>query len=122
MDLEALAAAVHQALESHPLEPDQGYASEVRDAGLEYTLASQAAGETWKAAASRVPISTTTLSKWVRRSERRPGGEALQLVPVELSDPSPARSSSHPVLVSPAGYRLEGLCVTDAVSALRALA
>ena len=122
MDLEALAAAVHQALESHPLEPDQGYAPEVREAGLAYTRACRAAGETWVATARRVPISTTTLSKWMRRSEAPREGRALQLVPVVVSEPVPPVGASHPVLVSPSGFRLEGLCVTDAVAALQALA
>jgi hypothetical protein len=122
MDLEALASAVHQALETHPPHPDGGYPSEVMEAGLAYARASRAAGESWRIAASRVPISTTTLGKWVRRATTPSNDKALQLVPVVLDEVAPPLCPSHPVLVSPSGFRLEGLCVTDAVAALRALA
>ncbi len=122
MDLEALAAAVHDAVVEHPLQPDGGYALEVREAGAAYARASREAGETWAATAKRVPISTTTLSKWLRRSEASQAAQALQLVPVVVSDPGPPFGSGLPVLVSPSGFRLEGLCVADAVAAFRALA
>jgi hypothetical protein len=122
MDLEELAAAVHHAVETHPPRPDGGYPAEVKEAGLTYARASRAAGESWRIAASRVPISTTTLGKWVRRAATPSSGAALQLVPVEVSDPGLPLGSSHPVLVSPSGFRLEGLCVGDAVAALQALA
>lgn len=121
MDLEALATAVHQALEAHPPRPDGGYATEVREAGLAYARACRASGETWRAAADRVPISTTTLGKWIRGAAAPSNDEPLQLVPVEVCSPVTPRASSRPVLVSPAGFRLEGLCVTDAVAALRTL-
>ena len=123
MEIESLTAAVHEALEAHPLQADAGYAPEVKEAGIAYARHCRAAGEIQTAIGSRVPVSHTTLRKWLVAGAAESKGPALRLVPVEVDDEkvSSCPSPSRPVLVSPGGYRLEGLGLDDAVRALRSL-
>jgi hypothetical protein len=65
--------------------------------------------------ASAIGLSETTLSKWLS-----PGGGPGELRPVRVSaDVASGRTSL--VVVTPEGYRLEGLSVDEAVDVLRRL-
>jgi len=120
MEIERLAAAVHRAVVTqHPLE-DGSYPPAVRTAATRYTLACRSCGETWAALGERVPISVATLRKWALSSEAADVAPT-QMVRVEVPSPERLGVLDRPVLVSPAGFRIEGLSVEGAVLALRML-
>lgn len=77
------------------------YSRELRLAAVLYLKRRKRAGATLHDVASELGVSGWSLSRWARDSEKRAG-----LVPVELSEREERTSL---VLVTPRGYRIEGL-------------
>ena len=106
----------------------------------DYARKARAAGATCDEIAASLDVSPNSIARWSRAPERR-GDVRDGFVPVELEarddettslpqsiaplSTLPAngrgRADSTLVVVSPAGYRLEGLNATDAVPLFRAL-
>ena len=89
----------------------------VRARVLAYTRRQRAAGASWQTVASAVGVSASALKNWSRLAP-----PAHRLVPVVVSPAGTEPSSSVLAIVSPAGYRVEGLDVATATALLRALA
>ena len=89
----------------------------VRARVLAYTRRQRAAGASWQTVASAVGVSASALKNWSRLAL-----PARRLVPVVVSPAGTEPSSSVLAIVSPAGYRVEGLDVATATALLRALA
>ena len=77
------------------------YSRELRLEAVSYLNRRKRAGATLRDVAAELGVSGWSLSRWVRDSEKRAG-----LVPVELSE---REERTSPILVTPRGYRIEGL-------------
>ena len=77
------------------------YSRELRLDAVGYLKRRKRAGGTLKEAASELGVSGWSLLRWVRDSETRPG-----LVPVEVEQSEETMTLT---LVTPVGYRIEGL-------------
>jgi transposase-like protein len=89
---------------------------EVRQILVAYALEQRERGQSWSAIAKALGVSSSGLIRWSKRRIVRCEGP----VPVEVRVAEP--SEGLPVtLVSPAGYRIEGLGVSEALAALREL-
>ena len=89
------------------------YPETLRDAVVRYARGGREEGESVRAIAGRLGVPVPTLSLWLAESRNgcfRPvrvaGGEGVRTVPA---------------LISPEGYRVEGLALADLVAVLRAL-
>jgi len=86
-----------------------------------YARRRHAAGWTWEDVARELGVACSALRRWVEAGEEeRPGA----LVPVSvrgLAIPGSGRTGSTLTLVSPAGYRLEGLDLASAAKLLEEL-
>ena len=89
----------------------------VRARVLAYTRRQRAAGTSWQTVASAVGVSASALKNWSRLAP-----PARRLVPVVVSPAGTEPSPTGLAIVSPAGYRVEGLDVATATALLRALA
>src|SRR5438045_1385790 len=89
----------------------------VRARVLAYTRRQRAAGASWQTVASAVGVSASALKNWSRLTP-----PARRLVPVVVSPVGTEPSSSVLAIVSPAGYRVEGLDVATYVLAVARLA
>ena len=88
----------------------------LRERVVTFARQRQQAGEAVMRIAEQLGLSPSGLSRWL------PPGEA-KLRPVRIAEkPAPALSQSLLVLVTPSGYRLEGLDADSAVDVLRRLA
>jgi hypothetical protein len=87
----------------------------VRARVLAYTGRQRALGYSWARIAHRVGLSVGSLRNWARTPP-----PAQQLVRVAVTA-GPERSTPTLVVVSPGGYRLEGLDLATATAVLRAL-
>jgi hypothetical protein len=87
----------------------------VRARVLAYTRGQRAAGRSWTWIARRVGLSAGSLKNWSRTSP-----PARTLVPVAVAATAPMPSPPL-VVVSPGGYRVEGLDLPTASALLRAL-
>lgn len=95
---------------------------------VRYLAEAQRAGRTMKEVAKELRVSEPTLQAW-RRGEwkRREAAPAPKLVPVGVREekvlPEPQAAARQPVtVVSPQGWRVEGLRLEDAAELLRRLA
>jgi hypothetical protein len=92
----------------------------VRTRVLAYTRRQRAAGESWTRVARTVGLSIGSLKNWSRLP-----AVARTLVPVAVAAPAgvapPAVPAAALVVVSPGGYRVEGLDLATASALLRAL-
>ena len=79
-----------------------------------YARRERAAGQSWHRIARAVGVSAGSLQNWVGTP-----APARTLVPVAVA--APAVPASPFVVVSPGGYRLEGLDLPTATALLRAL-
>ena len=118
--------SVRSLLKSHRARASsEGYPAEVRSRVGSYAAARRADGHRVSAIALDLGISTTSITKWASAVIRPPPLQ-LQLVPVEVVPdvlaapalPAPitqrasaASASCSPTLVSPRGFRVEGLDV-----------
>ena len=89
---------------------------EVREVLVAYALEQRERGRSWSAIAKGLGVSSSGLIRWSQRAVARCEGA----VPVEVRVEG-ARGGTAVTLVSPAGYRIEGLGVSEALAALREL-
>jgi transposase-like protein len=89
---------------------------EVREVLVACALEQRERGKSWAAIAEALGVSSSGLIRWSKRRIARCEGA----VPVEVRVEAPSNGSSV-TLVSPAGYRVEGLGVSEAVAMLREL-
>jgi transposase len=97
---------------------------------VRYLAQAQQKGETLKSVVQRLGVSEPTLQAW--RRGQTPGGKAVHreptaaaLVPVVVHEPKAAQPSAVATtlaVVSPQGWRVEGVGVEEAVQLLRRLA
>ena len=73
-------------------------------------------GHTVGAVASAIGLSESTLGRWLSAQEQSAG-----IRPVRVAGEARGIESGAVVIVTPAGYRLEGLSLDDAVNVLRRL-
>jgi hypothetical protein len=90
--------------------------AEVRELLVGYALEQRKRGRSWAAIGEALGVSSSGLIRWSQRSVTRREGA----VPVELRVEEPSDGTGV-TLVSPAGYRVEGLGVSDALVVLREL-
>jgi hypothetical protein len=79
--------------------------------------AGRAAGRSMTSLARELGVSAPTLIQWVRQPARRPW-RPVTVAPPSASEAPPMR----PVLVTPHGFRVEGLDVAGVVAVLQSLA
>lgn len=92
------------------------YPADLKRRVTAYALRQRDAGATYEAIAETLGLAFETVRRWcmaVTPSDERPP----MLVPVEVV----AEARSPVTIISPSGYRLEGLEPAEAVAALRAL-
>ncbi len=106
--------------------PGKYYPDELRTRIAAWARRRIARGESVSGSALALALDRRTLSTWLQRRGGDAGREREQveptgtaLVPVEIVEALPAPTTI--TLVSPSGYRLEGLTVDDAVRALARL-
>jgi hypothetical protein len=110
--------------------PGRGYPDELKARMLAWARRRVAEGDSVNASASALELHPRTLGAWLgsRRGRTAPvrsrpdpvARTSVSLVPVEVVATSTSVEPSI-ALVSPSGYRLEGLTVDDAVRALARL-
>ena len=76
---------------------------------VEYARAQRACGKSWKTIAGEVGLSASGLQRWLR--------EAPHLAQVKIV-PDRERDAREVSLISPRGYRIEGLTLDQALHAL----
>jgi AraC-like DNA-binding protein len=85
----------------------------VRERVLEYAFAERAEDKSWATLARELGLSSSTLQRWASGASRRPAPlRRVRVVGERRSEPPRV------VLVSPAGYRLEGLDPEQALAML----
>lgn len=98
---------------SVPTRRKRRYSQAERDAILQHARRMRAEGMKMAAVVSELGISTLTLSRWLKAANPAPA-----FLPVQVVAPDPvANVPANLTLVTPAGYRVEGLTV-DALVAL----
>ncbi len=105
-----------------PASRQQGWPVELRRRIARHAVVRHDGGEGWRTIGESLGLCRTTIRSWVRALEET--AEPTELVPVVVTPtapPRPTRASSHVVLVSPRGYRIEGLDPDMAVDALERL-
>ena len=90
------------------------YQVELRERVVAHTKSAMASGETLQSIARCLGIATETLRRWMR-----PAGDGVALRPVMVA--APERSSGC-VIITPGGYRVEGLSADEAARILAMLA
>lgn len=93
------------------------YGEALRQRAVEFVAKARAQGMSVNACAKLLGVSDKTLYGW-RRAER---AGAAGFRRVEVSSPPWSQSDSTPVLISPSGWRLEGLEAEQLVALLRCL-
>jgi hypothetical protein len=93
------------------------YSPELRELGRECAGLVMAAGGSRRQAASELGVSEATLVRWLRKDVAAVRGGLCEVVVADRS-----RASGSLELVSPSGWRLEGLAVSEAAELLAALA
>jgi hypothetical protein len=88
----------------------------VRAEVVAYARRERAAGRSWTRIAHVVGLSAGALKNWAHTPP-----PARTLVPVEVATPAAAVRAAAFVVVSPGGYRVEGLDLPTATALLRAL-
>ena len=106
------------------------YPEPLRAFAVRYLAQAQQKGETLKSVVQRLGVSEPTLQAW--RRGQTPGGKAVHsepaaaaLVPVVVHEPEAAQPppvATTLAVVSPQGWRVEGVGVEEAVQLLRRLA
>ena len=91
------------------------YKAELREQVVVHAMSAMASGETLQSIAQCLDLAAVTLRRWMR-----PVAGGPRVRPVMLA--APERSSAGCVIVSPGGYRVEGLSVDEAARMLAILA
>jgi hypothetical protein len=89
------------------------YAAELRNRVMAYAKRQRAAGASWSGLADELGVSAQTLARWGEESASGHG----EFVSVRTS----GAAYGSIVLVSPKGWRLEGLDATTAIQLMRSL-
>ena len=89
--------------------------AELRDAVTTYVRREREKGATFEAVAASIGLSMNTLARAARDGGARSAGPAL--VPVRMKIEEAGRRG--PMVVTPSGYRVEGLSVSQAAELLR---
>jgi hypothetical protein len=92
------------------------YPPEIREEAIGCAQAAVAQGGNLREVSEALGVSHATLCRWMRKREN-----ALRKVEIVQSEPARREGSRGLVLVTPQGYRVEGLCVADVASLLEAL-
>jgi transposase-like protein len=115
---------------TRPIARSDGYPAEVRQRVVAHALERRARGEPWRVIADRLGLSRTTVASWVVSGDM---GRDEVVPVVTVADPAAAEPAvvatvapTHaepcgPVLVSPRGWRLEGLTLSAAIEVLERL-
>jgi transposase len=91
------------------------YAPELRRRVTAWAESRHRDGATWEAIAAELGIALNTVRRWCDDVE----ASSRSLVPVRIQVPAAAARTV--TVVSPGGYRVEGLSVTEAAAMLRVL-
>jgi len=123
--MEELAARVREALEQHgrPRGRTVPYPTEVRELAKAYVRRGRARGESWPALAERVGIKPSTLQNWYLRNGTAKKNVSVAPLPVRVT-PDVVESANEQrtfAIVSPSGYRVEGLSIDEAAELLARL-
>ncbi|MCB9758376.1 MAG: hypothetical protein H6739_00915 [Alphaproteobacteria bacterium] len=110
----------------------RGFPPEVRALATAWMRTEHEAGADWKALGAALGISRTSARNWVRgeaprrrTKKRRKGGRTRPVeapggfLPVAVEPEAPARAAA--TLITPGGYRVEGLTVDELAALLRVL-
>lgn len=89
--------------------------AELREAVTRYVLREREKGATFEALAASIGLSMNTLARAARGRGKTVGGRTLVPVRMKLEE---ARGRG-PMVVTPTGYRVEGLSVSQAAELLR---
>lgn len=89
--------------------------TELREAVTTYVRREREKGVTLEELAASIGLSMNTLARAARNGGARPAGPAL--VPVRLKSEAARRGG--PIVVTPTGYRVEGLSLSEAAELLR---
>ena len=113
------ATQLKQEIEALSRRRGQKYPPALETRIIAYARSRRAQGATWDVISAEIDVPFETLRRWSLRESERSGSSAPELVPVRVvPEPLPERVVS---LVSPAGFRIEGLALSEAVAVLRAL-
>ena len=94
------------------------YPAELKAAAVDHARQAQAAGQSLASVAEDLGLSDQTLRTWV---EAKPGGGLRPVVIRPEPNEPPPTSTGVPVLVTPEGFRIEGLDLEPLTSLLRTL-
>jgi hypothetical protein len=98
-----------EAITTMPRGRGQRYAPELKSQAIAWAQAERRAGESWKKIAEATGVHATTLRAWCKH-----GGEArMRRVQVVKDQAAPTLS-----VVSPSGYKIEGLTLSEATALL----
>jgi len=123
MQPESVASLRRLLVDNRPVPPTRGYPPEIRARGVSGVRQLLRQGRQVESLAPELGVSRTCLAGWLRSIEV----ESSSFAPVVVSEtPEPvpmlaATSSSSGVVVSPGGYRVEGLDLDAIASLLRRL-
>ena len=110
-------AQVRRLVSRHEAGRGRRFPLAVRRAVVEYARSQREAGASWTAIAREVGMARyETVRRWSEAS-----GPGTGLVPVEVVAVAPEPRPRAVSIVSPSGFRLEGLAPAEAVAALKAL-
>jgi transposase-like protein len=113
--------ALRRELATHERGPGKRYPAELKARLAEYARRRRAAGANFARISEDLGVSYDTVCRWCTSREAEQGSalaaRARSLVPVEIV----AEGRSPIAIVSPSGFRLEGLDLAEAVAALREL-
>lgn len=96
----------------------QSYSDEVQRLVATFAVRERAAGASWQHLGALVGMNASTVARYTRRFEELgevDAGSTPRMLPVTVTLPAPAPAL---VLVSPTGYRLEGLDIETAAALL----
>ena len=106
---------------TRPRRSRDGYPAHVRAQLAALASAELAAGSSLSATSRRLGLAGSTLSRWLA-AEPEPRPAFVPVVFSESPAPSPAPSPTSPLaVVTPAGFRVEGLDLDGVVAVLRRL-
>lgn len=94
------------------------YPESLRRLAVGFATRAQAAGWSGRRIAQRLGVTWPTLERWCAQPATESDGEMLEVV---VRDDVPSSASPRAVLVTPEGYRIEGLEQAELVELLRAL-
>lgn len=111
---------IRRMLSDHERGRGRRYPEATRRAVVAYAIRRREEGASWAAIANELGLWFETVRRWCEARDLA-AGSASEIVPVEVVDEARLGDGGEVVIVSPSGYRLEGLDARTAVAALRAL-